>query len=431
MNQITILTSQDFYELFALQSFETARERINYLTKTDFELVAVRAKENFEKQLGPKINFKIRNEPIYNYWGDYLNALRLPPTMIGVYDLTIPGKQMLGYFTFYTSISKKISEHSELILKMPKMKIVVDSPWIFESKDLKIKELKTKVKFFYKLKIGIQTPVVSENFLPKHEECEHEFRLVNNISWEWQLLWQCKHCGFLTYCECFRKALEKSPPPPKDTPIQIYYNEIPLKYPGMVFYPNACDVCRGEESQHMYCSPMYTRSNFEVKYGAYVKKAMIELNLQPDSGSNDGLSREAVNLVRQQLGYKKIGESWFHETELLKIIKSIFPDLTVYHHYRPKWLEGLELDIYVEELELGIEYNEIQHYQPIKHWGGIEALEKVRLRDQKKVKLCFDNNVMIIIFRYDESITKHSVLQKLRKRLMQDSRRWQYAKKYL
>lgn len=424
-----ILSSQDFYDIFALKSFENAKAKINYLTKTGFEDIALKAKKNLEKQFGLEFNFKLISNKYFEYRGDYLNSLKISPNEIGLYDLTIPGEQILMYFIIYTSIPKKTG-YFELIHKLKEIHFVVEIPWIFKLDNIRIKEIKTKVKIFYSIKIGIQTPVISEQFLPIPQQCEHEFRLVNNETWEWKLLWQCKHCGFLTYCECFRTALEKSPPPPKGTPVTIYGKEIPLKYPGLVFYPNACDVCRGEVSQHMYCHPMYARSDFEKKYGAYVKKRMIELGIQGDVNGTDELSQAIVNEVRELIGHKKIGEGWFNETELYKIVKSIFYDLNVKHHYKPKWLEGLELDIYVEELNLGIEYNGIQHYKPLEHWGGKEAYEKVKLRDRKKANLCSQNGVLLVIFRYDESIDKLNVFQKLRTMLEKDKKRWNFAEKY-
>ena len=52
-----------------------------------------------------------------------------------------------------------------------------------------------------------------------------------------------------------------------------------------------------------------------------------------------------------------------------------------HHHY---FLRGLELDIYIKDLRVGIEYQGLQHYKPVKHWGGEGALKELKIRDRKK-----------------------------------------------
>lgn len=117
--------------------------------------------------------------------------------------------------------------------------------------------------------------------------------------------------------------------------------------------------------------------------------------------------------VRRKFGHKKVGEAWTSETILYYIVKKLFPQYNIKRHYRPDFLEGLELDIYIEELKVGIEYQGIQHYKPIKHWGGAEALEKGKERDRKKKQICKDQNIPLIYFEYTEGLSDDLVSQKL------------------
>lgn len=121
------------------------------------------------------------------------------------------------------------------------------------------------------------------------------------------------------------------------------------------------------------------------------------------------------NEVRNKFGHKKIGEAWTSETILYYIVKKLFPQFNVIRHFRPKLLEGLELDIYIEEIGIGIEYQGIQHYKPVKHWGGKEALLKVQARDKKKKEICGNNDIPLIYFEHNEGLTNEFVLQKLEK----------------
>jgi len=121
------------------------------------------------------------------------------------------------------------------------------------------------------------------------------------------------------------------------------------------------------------------------------------------------------NEVRRKFGHKKVGEAWTSETILYYIVKKLFPDYTIHRHYRPDFLGGLELDIYIEDLKVGIEYQGIQHYKPVKHWGGEEALKKVQGRDKKKRKICDELNIPIVYFEHDEGLSDELVLEKLEK----------------
>ena len=62
---------------------------------------------------------------------------------------------------------------------------------------------------------------------------------------------------------------------------------------------------------------------------------------------------------------------------------------------------GLELDMYNEELNLALEYNGIQHYKEHEKYfhknGGFEEQQE---RDKYKLKFCLDNNINLIIVPY-------------------------------
>lgn len=73
------------------------------------------------------------------------------------------------------------------------------------------------------------------------------------------------------------------------------------------------------------------------------------------------------NEVRQAFGHYEKGNRWTSETILYQLVESNFPDFTIKRHHRPDFLDGLELDIYIAEAKVGIEYQGIQHYEPIDH----------------------------------------------------------------
>lgn len=121
------------------------------------------------------------------------------------------------------------------------------------------------------------------------------------------------------------------------------------------------------------------------------------------------------NEVRVSFGYKAIGEFWTNETHLFGAISEMFKPHKVLFHYKPEFLNGLELDMYVEDLRLGIEYQGVQHFKPIKHWGGENALRKQQERDLRKKELCSKNSVTIIYFSYEDILTDQLIKERLNK----------------
>ena len=119
------------------------------------------------------------------------------------------------------------------------------------------------------------------------------------------------------------------------------------------------------------------------------------------------------NEVRVRFGFKKVGEAWTTETVLYQLVCQIFPQEKIYRHFRPDFLDFLELDIFIPSLNLGIEYQGIQHFKPVDHWGGEDSLKRLKKRDKRKKILCEKNNIKLICFYYYEEISKDSVENKL------------------
>jgi hypothetical protein len=224
------------------------------------------------------------------------------------------------------------------------------------------------------------------------------------------------------------------------------------------FENEICHECKRVIPEYKYCHEMYG-GVFKQNYGWYINKQAFEFGVEPISNQilpelcpqeildkiayepnevfqkyQDLLNTDAIkaekfrkkiqkqnreiwtiieNEVRQKFGHKKIGEAWTSETILYYIVCTIYPNLTVFRHYRPKFLNGLELDIFIKELNIGIEYQGIQHYKPVKHWGGKIAFEKLKERDKMKREICNSLGVKLVYFDYDEGLNNEFVLNKL------------------
>ncbi len=363
------------------------------------------------------------------------------------FEIAIPFDSPLKPFKIPTG-AKNYEEHLKLL--NANNLISVPKPWKIKVRSINLKKLKTQfniqIRFSLEFSLSKFKPTI-----PDHKNCNHNFRILFNGNWNWCLIWECIYCGFLCHCKCFERVINsikkgqittrrkyttifgkekemiRVPKIHTDNDLrfiqkerQININDFKINLNKLPFYKNACEICRGLPSTHKYCHKMYARSEFELRYGAYVKKKFFELlidnpNIQ-ERCEDQQIERMANNLLREQLGFKKIGQGFVIETELYNIIKSIFPDMEVTHHYHSDWLRGQELDIYVHELKLGIEYDGIQHFKPIAAWGGDEGLKKAQERDRIKEIKCKEQDVTLIRFSYkdNELLNKNFVESKIK-----------------
>ena len=64
------------------------------------------------------------------------------------------------------------------------------------------------------------------------------------------------------------------------------------------------------------------------------------------------------------------------------------------------------LDIFIENLNVGIEYQGIQHFEPVKYFGGKEKYEYTVKMDKLKKEKCDNNNVKLFYFSKEKKIPK-------------------------
>jgi hypothetical protein len=129
------------------------------------------------------------------------------------------------------------------------------------------------------------------------------------------------------------------------------------------------------------------------------------------------LTKEIENLVRQEFGFKNVGEGWVSETLLFQVVCQIFSGYQVLRHHRPRWLKGLELDIYIPDLRFALEYQQ-QHFHLVKAWGGEDALDQLVARDVLKAELCDDFGITLIAVDCSEPLTEEHVRLVLKNHLI-------------
>lgn len=220
-----------------------------------------------------------------------------------------------------------------------------------------------------------------------------------------------KLTGQLYACSCFESGIKKT----GFSIDPIYGNKFTARsLEKLKYVNNLCNYCSGGVPHLDYAGKQ--KSVFLQKYYPYFHMLFLEkYNCAPYELHRDkGKLTEVENELREHFDYPKIGERWISETTLYKIVKYLFSEEEVVFHYRGKEMEGLELDIWVPHIKVGIEYQGEQHYHAIKHWGGEEGLKKRISNDKKKKKLCKAQNYTLIEVKYSENITEQLIINKLK-----------------
>ena len=81
-------------------------------------------------------------------------------------------------------------------------------------------------------------------------------------------------------------------------------------------------------------------------------------------------------------------------------------------HAHPKFLNGLELDFYLPEINTAIECQGRQHYEPVNYFGGIEGFKNTVIRDKEKKRICSANNIEILYYTKEEIVEENVFTQK-------------------
>ena len=109
---------------------------------------------------------------------------------------------------------------------------------------------------------------------------------------------------------------------------------------------------------------------------------------------------------------------WISEYKLFQMVFKEYSDAI--YQYHVNWLGHQSLDIYLPSLNIGIEYQGVQHYHPVDFFGGAEGLKTRLLLDEKKRNLCAENGIKLIEWHYNDRITKFNLEKKINALLKSD-----------
>lgn len=105
-----------------------------------------------------------------------------------------------------------------------------------------------------------------------------------------------------------------------------------------------------------------------------------------------------------------------NESILEREVKSLLIENGIKYRYRyhSEWLGSLELDFYLPEYNVAIECQGLQHFEPIKHFGGLKRYQRQLINDEEKKVLCEERNIKLLYysnFKKENMITSLKTLK--------------------
>jgi len=126
-------------------------------------------------------------------------------------------------------------------------------------------------------------------------------------------------------------------------------------------------------------------------------------------------ARELENDIRRKQGFTSVG-MYIKESFLYHKIKDELKEYKVVPQGSPEWLGKQRIDIYIPELNIGIEYQGEQHFIPIEFFGGESSLKRNQKRDRIKRELCDENGCKLFYINYFDNIEHKAdeIIKKIR-----------------
>lgn len=96
-------------------------------------------------------------------------------------------------------------------------------------------------------------------------------------------------------------------------------------------------------------------------------------------------------------------ENNVNETLLFNFLNESYNGKVI-DQYKDTWLGGQTLDIYIPSKKIGIEYQGVQHFKPVKFFGGVKKYEYTKMKDKEKYDKCKANGVKLFYFSKEKEL---------------------------
>jgi hypothetical protein len=120
----------------------------------------------------------------------------------------------------------------------------------------------------------------------------------------------------------------------------------------------------------------------------------------------------------QYAGYTRPKNKWKSEELVYNIVKKHYKQHNVIYQHRPFFLKTdiggqMSYDIYISGLNIAIEYQGKQHFEPVEFFGGEQNFKNTVKRDMLKKELSIEQKVKLIYVYYWENISPELIIAKI------------------
>jgi len=169
------------------------------------------------------------------------------------------------------------------------------------------------------------------------------------------------------------------------------------------FKQDGCPYCSGKKmNTDLFIEKSKSKHNNKYDYSKVIyKNAFSKIQIIcPEHGKFEQTASVHLNgsgcpVCRSSKG----------EREIIKILEQY---RISYIHQKKfddcKNITNLIFDFYIPDINLCIEYNGIQHYKPINHFGGVQGLKNTKMRDNIKKEYCKSNQINYKVISYRDNI---------------------------
>lgn len=144
---------------------------------------------------------------------------------------------------------------------------------------------------------------------------------------------------------------------------------------------------------------------------------LLETNL-----SNKEIAKElALTSEEVSLKIKSLGLGWIRkgrgfasrgQASLAAVIKKLLPREEIICEYPIG--DRLRLDIFCPKYQLAVEYHGRQHFEYIEFFHkDAHGFDEHYKRDMRKVEICKERGIALVVFRYNDLLTEEVVLERL------------------
>lgn len=183
-------------------------------------------------------------------------------------------------------------------------------------------------------------------------------------------------------------------------------NQINQKTP-ITFYQIGCNFCNGKTMGKKKYSNEYFLSKAKLIHGDRYDYSLVEYKGNNEKIKiicyNHGLFEQTASAhinaksgcpeCKTSKGEEQIG-IFLNKNHINYIFQHQVKINNSYHYF----------DFYIPDKNLIIEFNGMQHYKPIKFFGGADGFEYLQERDKIKNNYCIENNINLLIIPYNEDI---------------------------